>query len=153
MVNKELRKLSRTELLKMLLEQSKEVENLKQELEISQEKLKSRKLEVKQAGSIADAALQVNKVFETAQKAADQYLENIQQINSRQTDICSKLIADAESRCKEMEDQTKEKCESMVKKARFESQQYWDNVNKKLELFINQHKELREILNTTLPRE
>lgn len=153
MTNKELRKLSRTELLKLLLEQSKEVDRLKQELESAQEKLKSRRLEVKQAGSIADAALQVNKVFETAQKAADQYLENIQQINSRQTDICSKLIADAESRCKEMENQTKKKCDTMVEKARTESQQYWDNVNEKLEVFINKHRELREILNTTLPRE
>lgn len=153
MTNKELRKLSRTELLKLLLEQSKEVDRLKQELESTQEKLKSRRLEVKQAGSIADAALQVNKVFETAQKAADQYLENIQQINSRQTDICSKLIADAESRCKEMENQTKEKCDTMVKKAKTESQRYWDNVNEKLEVFINKHRELREILNTTLPRE
>lgn len=153
MTNKELRKLSRAELLKLLLEQSKEVENLKNELDSTQQQLQSKKLEVKQAGSIADAALQVNKVFETAQKAADQYLENIQLINSRQSDICSKLISDAEFRCSEMEKQTKDKCEAMVKKAKQESQQYWDSANEKLARFIQQHKELREILNTTLPRE
>lgn len=150
MANKELRKLSRAELLKMLLEQSKEVERLKEELEYAQEELRSRKLEVKQAGSIAEAALQINKVFETAQKAADQYIENIHQINSGQTDVCSKLIADAESRCRDLENQTKEKCEIMVGKARAESQQYWDDVNERLESFISQHRELREILNTIL---
>lgn len=30
-----------------------------------------------EAGSIAEAALRLNKVFEAAQQAADQYLENI----------------------------------------------------------------------------
>lgn len=33
----------------------------------------------KEAGSIAEAALRINKVFEAAQQAADQYLENIRQ--------------------------------------------------------------------------
>jgi hypothetical protein len=32
------------------------------------------------AGSIAEAALQLNDVFELAQKAADQYLENVKKI-------------------------------------------------------------------------
>ena len=71
MTEKELRRLSRTDLLEMLLEQSKEVQRLQQELEETKQKL--------EAGSIAEAALRINKVFEAAQQAADQYLENIRQ--------------------------------------------------------------------------
>ena len=37
----------------------------------------SRRIELEEAGSIAVASLKLNKVFETAQKAADQYLYNI----------------------------------------------------------------------------
>jgi hypothetical protein len=33
------------------------------------------------AGSIAEAALQLNLVFETAQKAADQYLMNVRRLS------------------------------------------------------------------------
>ena len=40
---------------------------------------KSRRIELEKAGSIAEASLRLNGVFEAAQKAADQYLENIRQ--------------------------------------------------------------------------
>ena len=39
----------------------------------------NRNIELEQAGSIAEAALRLNRVFETAQKAADQYLYNMKQ--------------------------------------------------------------------------
>ena len=61
------------------LEQSKEVQRLQQELEETKQKLEDRRLMEKEAGSIAEAALRINKVFEAAQQAADQYLENIRQ--------------------------------------------------------------------------
>ena len=77
MTEKELRRLSRTDLLEMLLEQSKEVQRLQQELEETKQKLEERRLMEQEAGSIAEAALRINKVFEAAQQAADQYLENI----------------------------------------------------------------------------
>lgn len=153
MTNKELRKMSRSDLLKVLLEQSKEIEELRNKLDAAETQLKTRKLELKDAGSIADAALKVNHVFEVVQEAADQYLENIEQINNQQTEICRKLIADAEYRCKEMEKQTKNRCAQMMSKAKKESQEYWDETNKKLEEFVCRHEELREILSMTLPRE
>ena len=39
-----------------------------------------------EAGSIAEAALRINRVFEAAQEAADQYLENIRQQAPGHTD-------------------------------------------------------------------
>ena len=77
MTEKELRRLSRMDLLEMLLEQSKEVERLQKELETVKKQLEDRRIMEQDAGSIAEAALRLNKVFEAAQQAADQYLENI----------------------------------------------------------------------------
>lgn len=77
MTKKELRRLSRMDLLEMLLEQSKEVERLQAELETVKKQLNDRRIMEQEAGSIAEAALRLNKVFEAAQQAADQYLENI----------------------------------------------------------------------------
>lgn len=77
MTDKELRKLKRTELLEMLIEQSKEVKRLKEELAQTQAQLKDRRIRIQNAGSIAEAAMQLNGVFEAAQRAADQYIENL----------------------------------------------------------------------------
>ena len=77
MTDKELRKLKRGELLEMLLEQSRENEELKKQLYDMQKKLENRDIILKESGSIAEAALKLNGVFEAAEKAAEQYLENI----------------------------------------------------------------------------
>ena len=86
MTDKELRRLSRTDLLEMLLEQSKEVERLQQELAEARQQLEERRIMTEEAGSIAEAALRINRVFEAAQAAADQYLENIRQQAPGHTD-------------------------------------------------------------------
>lgn len=80
MTDKELRKLSRPELLEMLLFQSKEVERLKNELDEANRKLEDRRICLKESGSIAEAALKLNNIFEVAQRAADQYLESIENL-------------------------------------------------------------------------
>ena len=80
MTDKELRHLSRDQLLELLLEQSREIDSLREELEKAKEETRKtkedRRLDVEKAGSIAEAALAITNVFEDAQKAADLYLEN-----------------------------------------------------------------------------
>ena len=78
MKEKELRKLSRAELLELLVTQGQELERVKQQLAEQIQVNQNREIMLSQAGNIAEAALALNGVFEAAQKAADQYLENIQ---------------------------------------------------------------------------
>jgi len=78
MTDKELKRLSRAELLEMLLEQTRKVEALEAELEQKNKELENKRLIMEKAGSLAEAALELNGVFEAAQKAADQYLYNIE---------------------------------------------------------------------------
>lgn len=87
MTNKELKKLSRAELLEMLIAQSKEMEVLKKQLKEANEMLEDRRIKIENSGSIAEAALKLNGVFEAAQKAATQYLENIQRRSDFYTEI------------------------------------------------------------------
>ena len=79
MTEKELKRLSRSELLEMLIGQMEENEKLKIELEQAREQVNSRQIAIDRAGSIAEAALALNGVCDAAQAAAAQYLENIQQ--------------------------------------------------------------------------
>ena len=77
MTEKELRKLNRAELLELLVYQTKQVEDLQEALDEANRRLANRRIMLRNAGSIAEAALQINEVFEAAQRAADQYLENV----------------------------------------------------------------------------
>ena len=80
MTDKDLRRMSRSELLELLLFQMEENERLKKQLNKAKRKLESRDIMIEEAGSIAEAALRLNGVFEAAQEAAQQYLENIKRL-------------------------------------------------------------------------
>lgn len=77
MTDKELSRLKRVDLLELLIVQSRENDRLRSELEEARRQLEAKELRMQQAGSIAEAALQLNKVFEAAQAAADQYVLSV----------------------------------------------------------------------------
>ena len=83
MTDKELRRLSRSELLEMLIAQTEENRQLKIRLERAEAQLRDRRIAVEKAGSLAEAALQLNRVFEAADKAAQQYLENVRLMSEK----------------------------------------------------------------------
>ena len=76
-------KLSKKDLLEILVLQSKKIDELEKKLEEKEGQLISKGILIENAGSIAEAALQINKVFEVAQAAADQYLENIKNLEQK----------------------------------------------------------------------
>ena len=81
MTDKELKKLSKADLLSLLLTQSKEMDRLKEELAETRKQLEDRSILLEKSGSLADASLAIFHVLEDAQKAADLYLENVRSGN------------------------------------------------------------------------
>lgn len=77
MADRQLRKLRRDELLRMLLEMEQENEQLAAENRELRRQLAQRELAIAESGSLAEAALKLSGVFEAAQEAADLYLENV----------------------------------------------------------------------------
>lgn len=77
MTEKELRKLSRADLLRLLLRQTRRNEELQAELDRANAQLEQRRIEIERSGTLAEAALRLNGVFEAADRAAKQYLENL----------------------------------------------------------------------------
>jgi len=80
MTEKELKRLSRAELLELLLIQTRETEQLRRKLEKAEAALADRQLRLSNAGDLAQAVLSINGVMEAAQAAAQQYLDNIIQM-------------------------------------------------------------------------
>lgn len=80
MTGKEMKKLRRSELLEMLIEQTKRGDELEQEIKLLREQLQNRDLSLKEAGTLAEASLRINAVFEAADAAAAMYLENVRHL-------------------------------------------------------------------------
>jgi len=81
MTDRELKRLSRAELLEMLLAQAEENEKLKKQIAQMRSQLEDRRILLDEAGSIAEAAMRLSGVFEAAETAAARYLENIKRIS------------------------------------------------------------------------
>ena len=117
MTTKELRRLNRRELLELLVEQSRAAEELQRQVEQLQAQLDSRKLALAEAGSIAEAALRMNHIFEDAQAAAQQYLDNVRDLPAEQERRCREMIAETEARCAAMEEETQQTCRRLLEQA------------------------------------
>ena len=63
------------------------IDSLQAELDEANAELERRKIAVDSSGSMAEAALKLNGIFESAQNAAEQYLENVRakQMNADET--------------------------------------------------------------------
>lgn len=106
---KDLKKMSRRDLLEILVLQSKKIDSLEEELDKVNEQLSSKRISIEEVGSIAEASLKLNKVFETAQQAADQYLENIKKIEEESLKIKEQLEKDKNKNKKKSNDKKKSK--------------------------------------------
>ena len=73
----------RSELLEIMLEQQKEIDRLQKELEKTKALLADKRIMKRRAGTIAEAALKLNEIFETAQRAADQYVYSVRKSYDR----------------------------------------------------------------------
>ena len=121
MTQKDFRKLGRTELLEILLTQAEKIEELEARCEELQLALNERKIVADKMGSIAEASLKINAVFEAAQAAADEYVENVRtQVDSEMAVMnkIKQLLIDTERRCAQMEQETTQKCDAMLRSAR-----------------------------------
>ena len=135
MTERELRKLSRTDLLELMLQQSRELDQLRRELEDAKTQLAQREIVMDQAGSIAEASLQLNGVFSAAEEACAQYMESIKSLSGRQEELCAK-----------MEQETRLKCEKMLADAQYQVDLYWTVVNENVEKLLDSQRGLRELI-------
>ena len=143
-------------------EYEKELASLKEELNEAKRTLNKREIDIDEAGSIAVAALQINGVFEAAQAASQQYIENIRSLSERQESICAKRdaksraeaerrIRETEIKCENMEVACKRRCKAIEAKAKEKSEAYWEEVSHRLQSFYDNHKELKKLLDFKMP--
>ena len=94
MTDQQLRRMNRKELLELLVLLKTENEALTAQVQQLQGQLQSRAVAISQAGTLAQAALQLNAVFESADKAAQHYLENLPGTVRQHLEEAARLRAD-----------------------------------------------------------
>ncbi len=74
MANKELRRMSRSELIEIIYALEGDINRLEKENAELKSKLEEREIKIENAGSLAEAALSLNEIFKKADDAASDYL-------------------------------------------------------------------------------
>ena len=80
MTDKEFKRLGRAQLIEIIYQLQLQIDKLNEEKQELENELKDKRLRLSNAGNIADAALEINNCFRSAQNAAEQYLNEIKAI-------------------------------------------------------------------------
>ena len=95
MISKELKRLSRRELVDIIYQLKKNEQELQDQIASLQESLQERRIRMSVAGSIAEAATDITNIFAAAQRTADLYLQEISCMKQDAQLECSKMVEDA----------------------------------------------------------
>ena len=101
MTDKEFKRLSRAQLIDIIYKLQLELDKVNEEKQELESKLADKRLRLQSAGNIAEAALEINDCFRSAQNAAEQYLNEIKAIReeteAERQRILSQARAEAEA--------------------------------------------------------
>ena len=102
MIGKELKKLSRRELVDIIYQMKKNEQQMQEEIAALQEALQDKRIRHSVAGSIAEAAIDITQVFSTAQMTADLYLHEIACMKADTEQECAKMLEDARKQARDI---------------------------------------------------
>ena len=143
MVSNELKKLSRRELVDIIYQMKKreqllldKVDALQGEVTSLQEALQDKRIQLSNAGSIAEAAISVTNVFSSAQAAADLYLQEIEQMKQHTETECAKMVEEAKQKSAEMIALSEKQCATINEQYRRECIK-WYKLHQEIQLIEN----------------
>lgn len=120
MAEKELKHLGRKELIEIIYELQKREAQSQDTIERLNRKLADREIREKESGSIAEAALALNGVFEAAQAAADQYLISVKAAEKELDATRQEMLEQARQEANAVVQQGKVTCQAWVEKGEAE---------------------------------
>lgn len=112
MTDKEFRKLKRSDLIAIIYEYQKKQEELVKEIGELRAQLESKNLKICKAGSIAEAVVGLDLLFETAQKTADDYIEQVRLANEEAEQKAAEIIKQAEKEAAEIVSKARNKADN-----------------------------------------
>ena len=98
MTDKEFKRLSRSQLIDIIYQYQLQVDKLTEQNQELKRRLEDKRLRLRNAGNIADAALEINDCFRSAQSAAEQYLNEIREIREETKAERQRILAQAQAK-------------------------------------------------------
>ena len=80
MTDKEFKHLSRSQLIEIIYRLQLQIDELNEQKQVLEDALADKRLRISNTGNLAEAALEINDCFRSAQNAAEQYLNEIKAI-------------------------------------------------------------------------
>ena len=114
MTDKEFKRLKRADLIEIIYQLQTELEETKKQLE-------DRNIKIQNAGSIADAAVAINQLMETAQQTADQYVESVQNCAEEAKAEAAKIIEEAKAEAAKITEEAKAEADKITEEAKAEA--------------------------------
>lgn len=98
MINKDLKRLSRRELVDVIYQMKKNEEQLQEQIASLEEALEEKRIRISVAGSVAEAATYITNVLNAAQTTADLYLNEIACMKDDAKKDCAMMVEDAKQK-------------------------------------------------------
>lgn len=108
MTDKEFKRLTRAQLIDIIYQLQVQVDELTEQKKSLERALEDKRLRIDNAGNIAHAALEINDCFGSAQKAAEQYLNEIRILHAEAETECQRLLTDARTEAAQIIEKAKE---------------------------------------------
>ena len=95
MTDKEFKRLSRAQMIEIIYQLQLQIDKLSEQTQKLESELADKRIRLSNAGNIADAALEINDCFRSAQNAAEQYLNEIKAIREEAEAERQRILAQA----------------------------------------------------------
>jgi vacuolar-type H+-ATPase subunit H len=118
MTDKEFRNMKRAELIEVIFEMQEREEALLAEITRLSVEVENRRIKQENVGSIAEASLQLNGVFEAAQASAQQYIDEIKKRREEIEEERNEIIENAREGAKMIISVAKNQAETIISMAR-----------------------------------
>ena len=128
MTDKEFKRLNKAQLLDIIYQLQLQVDTLTEKNQSLEQALEDKRLRISNAGNLAEAALEINNCFRSAQAAADQYVSEIKNLYEAAEAERERILAEART-----------EAEAILSGAKWEYSHYDSVVKSILEQYEQHH--------------
>ena len=128
MTDKEFKRLNRAQLIEIIYRLQLQVEELTEQKQALESALEDRRLRIHNAGNIAEAALELNNCFISAQNAAEQYLNEIRVLHAEAEEERQRLLDNAHAEAEKIIENAKKEQSSQKFNYGTEFERLWVNL-------------------------
>ena len=122
MTDKEFKRLNRAQLIEIIYQFQMKVDTLTEQNQELERELADKRLRLNNAGNIADAALEINDCFRSAQNAAEQYLNEIKAIREETEAQRHRILSETQEQRERVLSETQEERQRIIAEAQAEAE-------------------------------